>query len=56
MALVTGARVNNVTRFKGFVTVVERSGTGGVRLKGEIMSGHRLFANAVDFVQMALLE
>ncbi len=56
MALVAGAGVDNVTRFEGFVTVVEGSGAGGVRLKGEIVCGHRLFTDAINFVKMALLE
>ena len=56
MALVASAGVNDMARFKGFVAVIERPGACGVGLEGEVMCGHWLFANAINFVKMALLE
>ena len=56
MALVASAGVNDMSRFKSFVAVIERSGACGVGLEGEVMCGHWLFANAINFVKVTLLE
>ncbi len=56
MPLIVSTGVNNMPRFKGFVAVIERPGACGVGLEGEVMCGHWLFANAINFVKMTLLE